>query len=338
MIIIDGSSGEGGGQILRTSLALALVTGQPFRMMRIRANRSNPGLQRQHLTAVLAAAEVGQAEVQGAALKSQDLVFVPHGARAGQYRFSIGTAGSATLVLQTILPALALAQGPSQVDLEGGTHNIYAPPFDFLQKAFLPLLGRMGPQVEATLHCHGFYPAGGGRMNVSIEPRPRLEPIELIDRGRPLRRTVRSVLSRLPRHIAERELATALKILGWPLDYGLVDEVSSPGPGNAVMIEIECPQVCEVFTGFGQLGVSAEKVASGAAREAMRYLEAGVPVGEHLADQLLLPMALAGGGAFRTLAPSRHATTNIATVGHFLGATIATAEVARGVWEFRVGA
>jgi len=336
MITIDGSSGEGGGQILRTSLALALVTGKPFRVQRIRANRSNPGLQRQHLTAVQAAAEVGQAHVDGAVLKSQQIAFTPQGVRPGEYHFRIGTAGSATLVLQTVLPALIVAEGPSRLVLEGGTHNIYAPPFDFLQQAFLPLLGRMGPRVEATLERFGFYPAGGGRLSVAVEPRPRLQPIELVDRGKVVRRRARGIVSRLPRHIAEREVDTALRKLSWPGDCGSVEEVDSPGPGNVLILEIQCEHLTEVFTGFGQRGVTAEKVAAGAAREARRYLEAGVPVGEHLADQLLLPLALAGGGRFRTLAPTPHATTNIATLSHFLETNITTAEVEKDVWEIGV--
>ncbi len=164
MIVIDGSSGEGGGQILRTSLALSLVTSRPFEMTRIRAARSRPGLQRQHLAAVLAAAKVGKADVRGAALHSQQLVFAPQGIHAGEYHFRIGTAGSVSLVLQTILPALALARGPSRILVEGGTHNHLAPPFEFLQQAYLPLMARMGPRVEATLERHGFYPLpeGGG--------------------------------------------------------------------------------------------------------------------------------------------------------------------------------
>lgn len=338
MIAIDGSAGEGGGQILRTSLALALVTGEPFRIERIRANRSRPGLQRQHLTAVLAAAEVGRARVDGAGLHSQRLTFSPGAVRPGHFRFSTGTAGSAMLVLQTVLPALAMAGGPSQIDLEGGTHNIYAPPFDFLVTAFLPLLRRMGPRIEAVLHRPGFYPAGGGRVAVTVEPQARLTPIEVVDRGRVVRRRIRGIVSRLARHIAEREVDTALRDLDWPGDCGSIEEVDSPGPGNALIIEVHCEHVAEVFTGFGQRGVPAEKVASAAAREARRYLEANVPVGEHLADQLLLPMALAGGGRFRTLAPTLHTSTNIATLSRFLETKIGVSEAEPGTWEIRAGA
>src|SRR5712675_2047994 len=162
MITIDGSEGEGGGQILRTSLALSLVTGQPFRMERIRAKRQKPGLLRQHLTAVEAAKTVGRAEATGGALNSQTLEFNPGPVTPGNYRFAVGTAGSATLVFQTVLPALLTASGHSTLTLEGGTHNPLAPPFDFLARSFTPLIHGMGPTVELELRTPGFFPAGGG--------------------------------------------------------------------------------------------------------------------------------------------------------------------------------
>ena len=314
-----------------------MVTGKAFRIERIRAQRSRPGLQRQHLTAVLAAAEVGRAQVDGASLNSQSLAFAPGDVRPGHFRFATGSAGSAMLVLQTILPALVTADGPSEVELEGGTHNIYAPPFDFLALAFLPLLQRMGPRIEAVLHRPGFYPAGGGRVTVTVGPQERLAPLELVDRGRVVRRRVRGMVSRLPRHIAQREVDTALRKLGWPGDCGSIEELDSPGPGNAVIIEVHSEQVAEVFTGFGQRGVPAEKVASAAAREARGYLEADVPVGEHLADQLLLPMALAGGGSFRTTAPTEHTRTNAAVIRSFLEVDVRMQQESDTTWRIDVG-
>jgi RNA 3'-terminal phosphate cyclase (ATP) len=336
MITIDGSSGEGGGQILRTSLALSLVTGQPFRMEKIRARRPKPGLRRQHLTAVLAAAEVGKAEVEGAELESRELVFVPSGVRPGEYRFDVGTAGSTTLVLQTVLPALMTASGPSQLRIEGGTHNIHAPPVDFLERAFLPILARMGPKVALTLQRPGFYPAGGGSIRVEIQPAEQLRRIELVERGRILRRTACGVVARLPMHIAEREVETIRRRMSWPAESVSTRAVESAGPGNIVTVEIQSEHVSEVFTGFGQRGLPAEKVAAGAVREARRYLKAGVPVGPHLADQLLLPMALTGGGSFRTLTPSSHTTTNIETLGRFLDVAIRTEQLDRDVWQVTV--
>src|SRR5689334_5065034 len=163
-ILIDGSQGEGGGQILRSSLALSVLTGKPFKIENIRANRDKPGLGRQHLTAVLAAAKICSAGVSGAVLGSRELSFWPGKLKPGEYAFDVGSAGSTTLVFQTVLPPLMLADGPSQLQLQGGTHNIHAPPFDFLAKTFLPVVNRMGPQVNVELVRAGFFPAGGGRF------------------------------------------------------------------------------------------------------------------------------------------------------------------------------
>lgn len=183
MIKMDGSQGEGGGQILRSALSLSLCTGQAFRIENIRARRKKPGLLHQHLTAVLAARAVGGAEVVGAELGSQTLEFRPGKVRPGRHRFAVGTAGSATLVFQTILPPLMTADGPSFIELEGGTHNPLAPPFDFLTGSFLPLIERMGAAVQGRLERPGFYPAGGGRFEASIEPAGSLGRLELMERG-----------------------------------------------------------------------------------------------------------------------------------------------------------
>ena len=262
LIRIDGSQGEGGGQILRTSLSLSLLTGKPFRIERIRAGRGKPGLLRQHLTAVLAAAEVGTATVEGASLGSPDLTFTPGFVRAGEYRFAVGTAGSGTLVFQTILPALMMASAPSRVVIEGGTHNMAAPPFDFLRKTFVPLVERMGPKVKLQFERYGFYPAGGGRFIAQIEPARALTPFHLGERGPVTSRRIHAVVANLSRKIAEREVHTAAGILTWgPETHDIKVTRESSGPGNVLMIEIETAEVTELFTTFGQLGVSAEKVA-----------------------------------------------------------------------------
>jgi RNA 3'-terminal phosphate cyclase (ATP) len=180
VIEIDGSFGEGGGQILRSSLALAIVTGQPVRLSNIRAGRRKPGLMRQHLTAVNAAAAICGATVDGERIGATELTFTPGAVRAGEYQFSIGTAGSTTLVLQTVLLPLLTAGGPSRIVLEGGTHNPFAPPFDFLERAYLPLINRMGPNVRATLERPGFYPAGGGRIAIEIEPATGLHGFDVV--------------------------------------------------------------------------------------------------------------------------------------------------------------
>lgn len=327
MITIDGSFGEGGGQIIRSSLALSLVTGTPLTIENIRARRSKPGLRRQHLTAVHAAAEVGRAAVEGATLGGSRLVFTPQGVRSGEYRFQIGTAGSTTLVLQTVLPALLVAEGTSRITLEGGTHNPLAPPFEFLERAYVPLLRRLGHQVDVRLERHGFYPAGGGRMAVSVEPAAVWRKLDVLERGRLLRRRVRALVANLPEHIGERECSTAVRKLGLPRDAASVEVVTdSAGPGNVLLIELAFEHVSEVISGFGSKGVMAEKVAADACRAARRFLDSDVPVGEHLADQLLLPLAIGaahgGGGSFRTFALSDHATTHIEILRRFLDVDI----------------
>lgn len=333
MIEVDGSCGEGGGQILRTSLALSLVTGKPFHIRNVRSRRKKPGLMRQHLTAVNAAAEIGAAELQGNIPNSQELFFAPQKVSAGSYHFSVGSAGSTTLVLQTVLPALLIAREKSELILEGGTHNPLAPPFDFIKSVFLPIINRMGPQVTATLDRPGFYPAGGGRCVVSLVPVPSLFSIELSDRGAIRRCQARAVVSRLSRTISDRELAVIGEQLQWDRRFLIAEEVASPGPGNVVTIEIESDHITEMFTAFGQKGVRAEKVPLPIIEEVKEYVSAGVPVGRHLADQLIIPLAMAGSGKFRTLPLTRHTATNIEVVKLFLNCDISVTGVAENACE-----
>ena len=334
---IDGSAGEGGGQVLRTSLSLSALTGQPFRMVNVRARRRRPGLLRQHLTALEAAAAIAGASVEGAAIGSGEVVFRPGSVQPGHHAFSVGTAGSATLVLQTVLPPLLVAAAPSTLALEGGTHNPMAPSFDFLERVFLPLVRRMGARVDVSLDAHGFYPAGGGRFRATVVPCAALAPMELVERGEVRGRRARAVVSALPRAIAERELRVVGELLGWDESRLVAETVTSRGPGNAVAIEIESERVTEVFTGFGERGVRAEVVAGRAAAEALEYLASGAPVGHHLADQLLLPLAVAGGGAFRSLQPSLHARTQAEIIRLFLGVETEMARVSPAVWHVTVG-
>src|SRR5512140_383744 len=338
MITIDGSKGEGGGQILRTSLALSLVTGHPFRMKRVRAKRQKPGLLKQHLTAVEAAKTIGRAEAEGAALSSQTLEFRPGSVTPGNYRFAIGTAGSATLVLQTVLPALLTASGPSTLTLEGGTHNPMAPPFDFLAKCFMPLIHRMGPSVELELRRHGFFPAGGGRFHARIEPAKKLSRLDLLECGSIRSRQASVLVSKLPEHVGQRELALVRDELKWREDECAIEAVQYPvGPGNAVVLAIETEHVTEIFTGFGERGRPAEEVAKSAIEATKVWLEAGVPVDEHLADQLLIPMVLAGGGSFRTTKLSLHTTTNAEVIQRFVSIPIRTEQESELAWRVTVG-
>ncbi len=336
-VFIDGSEGEGGGQVLRSSLALSIITGRPFTLDHVRARRAKPGLQRQHLTAVRAAAEVSGARVEGDAVGSSRVRFEPGAVRAGDYVFRIGTAGSATLVLQTVLPALLTAEGPSTVTLEGGTHNPMAPPFEFIERVFLPWVDRMGARVTATLDRSGFYPAGGGRFRVSITPFAKRERVEVGARGALLEKRVVARVAGLPRAIAEREVKVVNELLGWEPER-LSPEVlpKDQGPGNVVMIELGFEHTRELFMAVGERGVQAERVAERVAREALAWLDADVPVGEHLADQLLVPMALVGGGRFVTVEPSAHTVTNAQVIGRFLPVEIATKQLSERAWEVTV--
>lgn len=334
MITLDGSMGEGGGQVLRTSLALSMVTGQPFVIERIRAGRQKPGLARQHLTAVLAAAEICAAKVEGAELGSQRLAFRPGAVRGGDYTFAIGTAGSTTLVLQTILPALLAADAPSSVTLNGGTHNPLAPPFDFLQLAFLPVLRAMGASIELHLTRHGFAPAGGGALTATITP-SRLAAVQLLEREPTGLPRARVLLANLPTRVGERELHVVRRRLDFRAEQVRIETVASHGPGNMLLLEFPAAVCTEVIAVPGERGVPAEDIAEMACTLARAFLAANAPVGEHLADQLLLPMAMAGGGAFRTVEPSLHTRTNAQVIERFLPVRFLLTEQA-GAWRIEV--
>jgi RNA 3'-terminal phosphate cyclase (ATP) len=338
LIHLDGSQGEGGGQILRTSLALSVCLGKPFQIEKIRANRRRPGLMRQHLTAVKAAARISNAYVEGDELNSQRLLFKPNEVQAGEYNFAIGTAGSATLVLQTILLPLLFAKGSSKITIEGGTHNPLAPPFDFLQYAYLPLLEKMGAKINATLVRPGFFPAGGGCIEVEVEPTNKLQPISLVERGKIVEKKAQVLIASLPFHIVEREFKILKRKLNWPDNcYEIRDMNSAYGPGNVITVIVKSENVCEVFTGFGEKGTKAESVADKVVKEVRRYITSDVPVEEHLSDQVLLPMALAGKGEYVTTTPSRHTLTNIDVIKHFIGIDVDIEEFEGKQFHIKLG-
>lgn len=331
MIVIDGSQGEGGGQMLRTALSLSLVTGKPFRMHDIRGKRSRPGVMRQHVTAVEAACAIGGAQCAELTVGAGDLTFVPGRVEPGEYRFAVGTAGSTSLVFQTLLPPLMLADRPSRLVLEGGTHNIHAPPFDFIERVFLPVINRMGPQVTARLARPGFYPAGGGRIEIDIVPSAMLARLDLVERGQLQRVEARAVVAALPEDIGMRELAAVEKILGWPGESCRIDPLPEEvGPGNILILKADFEHTTEIVSGFGKLGVSAQSVGDKAAKRMAGYLASEAFAGPYLGDQLLLPMALAGGGRFSTVKPSQHARTGAEVIIKFLDVSVAFDEQDNG--------
>ena len=325
MLTIDGSSGEGGGQVLRTSLSLSMITGQPVRIEHIRARRPKPGLMRQHLACVLAAQAVSGAQVSGAELGSQTLVFEPGELRPGEHAFAVGSAGSCLLVLQTVLPALMLAGAPSQLKLSGGTHNPLAPNFHFIERAFLPQLARLGVNVEVGLRRLGFYPAGGGEMWAIIEPvKGGLQPVDLLERGPLKEQFAESLVAAVPRRVAERELHLLQEALGWTGDQLRVPNVrQNEGPGNALIATLMHARVAEVFTIFGEKAVSSEQVANRLVCQIKAYKNSSAAVGPYLADQLALPWALAvfrsgQSAAYTCTEVTEHTRTNLEVIQRFL--------------------
>ncbi|GGY70713.1 RNA 3'-terminal phosphate cyclase [Pseudoduganella albidiflava] len=322
MIEIDGSLGEGGGQIVRSALTLSMVTGQPFRIRNIRAGRPRPGLMRQHVAAVNAAARVAAAETGPVAVGGNELCFVPRTLRGGDYEFAIGSAGSSSLVLQTLLPALLHAREPSSIRITGGTHNPMAPPVEFLQRAYRPLLERMGANFAIDLLRHGFYPAGGGMVEARVSPVEAWRPVDLLERGDRKGGYAESVIAGVHQSVLTRELECVRTAMGWTEEQ--MKPVALPdshGPGNVLLLTVEHDHVTEVFTAFGEKMLRAEAVAKRAVQEARRYLASGAAVGEYLGDQLMLPMALAGGGSFSVERVSQHARTNADIISLFLPVT-----------------
>ena len=270
--IIELDGAIGGGQVLRSALSLSMVTGRAFRIKQIRARRSRPGLLRQHLTAVMAAAEVCGAKISGAHLGAQALSFEPGEISGGNFQFAIGTAGSCTLVLQTLLPALLRAPQASRVTISGGTHNPLAPPTDFLSRSWLPLLRRMGGNVELELLRHGFVPAGGGEIAVTVQP-SRLTRLDVCERGEAISRQALALTAGLAPTVAQRELSQVAKRLNW-LAEALQAVTLDParGPGNVLLLEYVFEHVTEVFSAFGQVSLRAEKVADVAINQAADWL------------------------------------------------------------------
>ena len=335
MIHIDGSIG--GGQILRSSLCLSIVTGQPFLITKIRASRPKDGLMAQHLTCVRAAQRVGGAFVQGDSKRSTQLQFEPAGLFAGHYRFDVGTAGSAALVLQTVLPALMCAEDSSVVEVTGGTHNPWAPPFRFLLKAFSGVLRDHGADLQLELIRPGFFPTGGGTIEARIGP-GRLGQLDLREAGKRKPARAFALVAGLDEQIGERELRT-LRKNDVECRVAEVDLWPSAGPGNALEVELPSKALTEVVTQLGKQGLPAEEVAKKCARQVRKHLRSGAPVGEHLADQLLLPMALGQGGVFRTSWISDHTRSNAQVIRVFLPQVdIRWERLGKKLFELRVNA
>lgn len=338
---IDGSLGEGGGQILRSSLALSLITGRSFRLRNIRARRAKPGLQPQHLTAVRAAAAIGQAHTIGATAGSLQLDFHPGTVRAGDYRFDIGTAGATALVLHTVYLPLALQPESSRLVFEGGTHNEQAPCFHFLDATWRAYMARVGIEMSLHLERPGFYPKGGGRFRATIAGASELRGLTLDTRPALTHASGLSASSGgLPDHIAERQRARAVERLA---EAGITAELREEhwigGKGTMLAVTFDQTAVPTMFFGLGALGRPAEAVADEAVAQAIAFRDAGAPVDEHSADQLLLPLSLAADpSVYRVSRVTAHLGSHIDVVRSFLARDIVCDAPVGSPGTVRIGA
>ncbi|MGC9520645.1 MAG: RNA 3'-terminal phosphate cyclase [Anaerolineae bacterium] len=321
MLEIDGAYGEGGGQILRSTLTLSIVTGKAVRLFDIRANRSKPGLRPQHLTAVRAAAEICEARLRGDEPDSQSLTFEPQvAARSGTYLFDVtdaatgGSAGATTLVLQTILLPLALAPGASEVNLIGGTTVPWSPPAIYLEKVYLPTLFEMGVRAKLDHRIWGYYPRGGGEMVTEIRGDTHLRGYDLTDRGSLLRVEGLAFASGLPSHIPQRMVNRARSILS---DAGLEthlrpEHVPSPGVGTGLFLCARYERAQAGFLSLGRRGLPSEEVAEIGCQALLEHHRSGAAADPYLGDQLVLPFVLADGSSQATLSRvTRHLLTNV---------------------------
>jgi RNA 3'-terminal phosphate cyclase (ATP) len=325
MIRIDGAAGEGGGQVLRSALTLSLLTSTPFEIVHIRAGRHKPGLMAQHLQAVAAAAAVGGARVEGAHPGSTSLVFEPTVIRPGHYRFEIGTAGSTSLVLQTVFLPLAFAHGPSTLEITGGTHVAWSPCYHYLELHWLPYLREMGVAAELALVRAGFYPRGGGQVTARIRPANLLRGLSLVERGRLTKIFCLSAVAQLEQSVAERQSREALTRLACLPVHIESRNISLPSPGKGTVFltlaEFERTRCC--YYALGERGKPAERVAEEAVDSFLAFLDTDGAIDEFLADQLLLPLALAHGTSeLRTARVTPHLLTNAEVIRRFLSARI----------------
>jgi RNA 3'-terminal phosphate cyclase (ATP) len=321
LIAIDGSQGEGGGQILRAALALSAVTGQGFEMTRIRAGRVRPGLKPQHLAAVRAAAMACAAKVGGAFDGSPDVRFEPGPLAAGDFHFEIGTAGAVTLVLQTVVAPLAAAGAPSRIEVTGGTHVPQSPMVHYLAHHWAAVVARLGLRARFELVRAGFYPAGGGEVRAHVEPWPRPAELVLEERGALVAVRGTSGAGRLKGDVARRQREAAQSVL-WEArrieSSWEVLEVPAASPGSFLLLEAEFEQGRAAFGFLGERRVRAEVLGARAARRLLAFLEQTGAVDPNLADQLAVPLALAGGGGrVTTTEVTRHLETVAAVVSLF---------------------
>ena len=322
MIEIDGSFGEGGGQVLRTSLSLSCLLNKPFRIFDIRKKRKKQGLMPQHLMGIRSLKLISNARVKGDSQGSTELLFEPGEVKAGDYFFDIGTAGSISLLIQAILPPLISANNKSSLTLKGGTHVPFSPPFHYISEVFIPTLNRLGIEVKATIESYGFYPKGGGKVHVEIQPADAIEPANCSEKGVLKKLHGLSGVGNLPLSIAERQKNAARAIL---ISQGINAEiktisVSTPGQGTFMFLKAETENCLAGFSSLGERGKKAELVGEETAKNFLNYNSASACFDHHLADQIVLYLAIANGeSSFTTAEISGHLLTNLWVIERFLG-------------------
>jgi len=339
LVVIDGSYGEGGGQILRTSVALSAITGIPVRVINIRKKRSNPGLRNQHITAIKAVAEVSGAKVDGLRLGSTEITFYPGSPKPGKYFFDVGTAGSVTLVLQSLLPVLTLIEGSFEVKIRGGTDVPWSPPIDYFRSVIKPLLQYMGFNFDLELRTRGFYPKGGGEIIVKGAG-ARLRPIILNERGALLEVGASIWLYNLPEHIAERMKRT-LMLEGYNAfkvtPRVTIDKGRSLSPGTGAVIYAKFEKTVLGADKLGEKGVRAETVAKECVESLKREVFSGATLDIHAADQLPPFMVLAHGESlYKVREITNHARTNLWVISQFLGDLYSIRSIEKSLYEVRI--
>jgi RNA 3'-terminal phosphate cyclase (ATP) len=342
VIEIDGDYREGGGQILRTSLSLSCLFQKPFRIFNIRKGRKNPGLMPQHLTCVRAAQLLSNAEVKGDKHGSTEILFSPGEIKNGDYVFDIGTAGSTSLVLQTLIPAIvfspvsspsgkkgkgegngdgeSFSQGKTSLTLKGGTHVPFSPSYHYLAEVFVPVLNILGISMRLSIDSYGYYPKGGGRVRAEIFPAKKIKPLRVLERGDVVRLRGYSAVGNLPLSIAERQknaLVERLYSQRYPLDAELLN-VPTPGQGTFVFLKSESEHAIAGFTALGERGKKAEVVGEEAAREFLVYYSTGAALDLHMADQTVLYLSMCEEeSVFTTSRITEHLMTNLWVMQQF---------------------
>jgi RNA 3'-terminal phosphate cyclase (ATP) len=324
MLEIDGSYGEGGGQILRTALSLSCLFKKPFRIFNIRKARKKPGLMPQHLTAVRAAQIISNAKVSGDCSGSTELVFLPQEVKGGDFFFDIGTAGSTSLVLQTIIPSLIFSGDKSSIILKGGTHVPFSPSFDYIRRVFAPVLKRIGIEIKLAIESYGFYPKGGGKIIAEIFPPKKIKSLRVVERGRILKLKGYSGAGNLPLSIAERQrdsmkekLRPLAENIKCPVDIETLN-VSTPGQGTFVFLQSESENSIAGFTSLGERGRRAEVVGEQAAEEFLRYYSSNAAFDPHLSDQIVLYLSMCEEESiFTACCITEHLMTNLWVISQF---------------------